>query len=172
MGEITRLTSGDNFFEDFEVGQTIKHFRGKTVTNLENVNFTNMVMNTAQGHFNEHLASGAVFGKNAAPITGMAGSAVISYGGVNFSIVLGLASQDTIENALAELGLDDIKLRHPVLHGDTIYAYSRVLEKRDADQDDAGIVVFQHWGINQNDKIIAELQRTALIKRRSHWADK
>ena len=160
MGALTNLTSGDNFFEDFEVGQTIRHFRGKTVTNLENVNFTNMVMNTAQGHFNEHMMSSTPLGT------------VISYGGVNFSIVLGLSSQDTVENAIAEIGLDKIKLKSPVIHGDTIYAYSRVLEKRDSDREDAGIVVFQHWGVNQKDQLIAELQRSALIKRRSHWAEK
>ena len=159
-GPLTQLTSGDNFFEDFEVGQTIRHARGKTVTNLENVNITNMVMNTAQGHFNEHMMSATPLG------------AVISYGGVNFSLVLGLSSQDTVENALAEIGLDQIKLKFPVVHGDTIYAYSRVLEKRDSDREDAGVVVFQHWGINQDDKLVAELQRTALIKRRSHWASK
>ncbi|MCG8441905.1 MAG: MaoC family dehydratase [Caulobacterales bacterium] len=160
MGALTQLTSGDNFFEDFAVGQTIRHARGKTITNLENVNFTNMVMNTAQGHFNEHLMSKTPLGQ------------VISYGGVNFSIVLGLASQDTIENALAELGLDKIALKAPVVHGDTIYAYSRVLETREADREDAGVVVFQHWGLNQNDTLVAELQRTALIKRRSHWGDR
>ena len=171
MGPLTRLTSGDNFFEDFEVGQTIRHARGKTVTNLENVNFTNMVMNTAQGHFNEDIASRmGSFNKDAKGESRQ--SNVISYGGVNFSIVLGLASQDTVENALAETGLDKISLKFPVLHGDTIYAYSRVLEKRDSDREDAGIVVFQHWGINQNDRLIAELQRTALIKRRSHWEQK
>ncbi len=171
MGPLTRLTSGDNFFEDFEVGQTIRHARGKTVTNLENVNFTNMVMNTAQGHFNEDLAARmGSFNKSATSET--RASNVISYGGVNFSIVLGLASQDTVENALAETGLDKISLKFPIFHGDTIYAYSRVLEKRDSDREDAGIVVFQHWGLNQDDKIIAELQRTALIKRRSHWEDK
>ena len=171
MGPLTRLTSGNNFFEDFEVGQVMRHARGKTVTNLENVNITNMVMNTAQGHFNEDLASRlGGFSKEAK--TEPRSSNVISYGGVNFSIVLGLASQDTVENALAETGLDKISLKHPVLHGDTIYAYSKVLEKRDSDQEDAGIIVFQHWGLNQDDKIIAELQRTALIKRRSHWGDK
>lgn len=159
-GPLTKLTSGDNFFEDFEVGQTIRHARGKTVTNLENVNITNMVMNTAQGHFNEDMMSKTPLGT------------VISYGGVNFSMVLGLSSQDTVENALAEVGLDQISLKHPVVHGDTIYAFSRVLEKRDSDREDAGIVVFQHWGLNQDDKLIAQLQRTALIKRRSHWGDR
>ena len=160
MAKLSSLTGSDTYFEDFDVGQTIRHSRGKTITNLENVNITNMVMNTAAGHFDENLCSKSPFKK------------IVSYGGVNFSVVLGLASQDTIENALAELGLDNIRLKAMVTHGDTLYAYSRVLEKRESDQDDAGIVVFQHWGLNQRDELVAEVQRTALIKKRSHWADK
>ncbi|HPF22432.1 MAG TPA: MaoC family dehydratase [Hyphomonas sp.] len=157
VGKLTQLTSGTNFFEDFEVNQTIRHARGKTVSNLENVGLTHMVMNTAQGHFNEDLMSASPFGR------------VISYGGINLSIVLGLASQDTIENALAEIGLDQISLKNPVVHGDTIYAYTRVLEKHDSERQDAGVIRFQHWGVNQNDKLIVQLQRIALVKRRSHW---
>ena len=88
------------------------------------------------------------------------------------TVVLGLASQDTVENALAELGLDKIRLRTPVFHGDTLYAYSRVVDKRDSDQDDAGIVVFKHWGVNQRGELVAEVERTALIKHASHWSDK
>ena len=107
---LARLTSPDNYFEDFEIGQTIRHARGKTMTNLENVNITNMVMNTAQGHFNEDLMAKTGVGK------------ILCYGGVNFSLVLGLSSQDTVENALAELGLNNIQLKNMVFHGDTIYA--------------------------------------------------
>ena len=91
MGKLASLTSPDNYFEDFEVGQVIRHARGKTMTELENVNITNMVMNTAQGHFNSDQMSKPPLGK------------ILCYGGVNFSLVLGLASQDTVENALAEL---------------------------------------------------------------------
>ncbi len=167
MTKLSQLTSPDTYFEDFEVGQTLRHARGKTITNLENVNLTTMVMNTAQGHYNEDMMTRARGAKAADR-----NSNVISYGGVNFSLVLGLASQDTVENALAEIGLDKISLKAPVFHGDTLYAYSRVLEKRDSDQDDAGIVVFQHWGVNQRDQLVAEVERTALIKRRSHWGDK
>ena len=158
MGKLANLTSPDNYFEDFEVGQTIRHARGKTVTNLENVNITNMVMNTAQGHSNEDQMSKTPVGK------------ILCYGGVNFSIVLGLSSQDCIENALAELGLDNIQLKTMVHHGDTLYAYSRVLEKQDSDQEDAGIVRFKHYGVNQRKELVAEVERTALIKKKSHWA--
>ena len=118
MGELASLTSPDNYYEDFEVGQVIRNARGKTMTELENVNITNMVMNTAQGHFNADQMSKTPLGK------------ILCYGGVNFSLVLGLASQDTVENALAELGLDNIQLKTMVFHGDTLYAYSKVLAKR------------------------------------------
>lgn len=158
MGELSRLTGADNYFEDFQVGLMIRHARGKTMTPLENVLITNMVMNTAQGHFNEHLMAATALGS------------VISYGGVNFSLVLGLASQDCCENALAELGLDNIRLSKPVVHGDTLYAYSEVLEIAEADQDDAGIIVFRHYGYNQRDEQVAQIDRRVLLKRKSHWA--
>ena len=154
-----RLTSSDNYFEDFEVGQVIRHSRGKTIEPIENVLITNLVMNTAQGHFNEHAMSNSQFKQR------------ISYGGVNFSIIMGLASQDTCENALTELGLDNIRLLTPVFHGDTLYAYSEVLSKSDGPQEDAGIIVFRHYGVNQDDKQVFEGDRRVLIKRRSHWGD-
>ena len=160
MGRLADLTSPDNYFEDFEVGQTIRHARGKTVTELENVNITNMVMNTAQAHFNADLMQKTPIGK------------IVCYGGVNFSIILGLASQDTVENAIAEVGLNNVSLKTMVFQGDTLYAYSRVLEKHDSDREDAGIVVFKHWGVNQNNELVAEVERTALVKKKSHWLDR
>ena len=84
-------------------------------------------------------------------------------------MIIGLAAQDTAENALSELSLDKIRLTQPVFHGDTLYAYSKVVSKRDADRDDAGIVEFHHWGVNQDDEIVFEGDRRVLIKRRSHW---
>ena len=151
------LTGRDNYFEDFEVGAVYKHARGKTVTLLENVLITNLVMNTAQGHFNEHMMEATPWGS------------VVSYGGVNLSLVLGLSSQDCVENALEELGLDNIRLLKPVLHGDTLYAYTEVLSKEDPPSEDAGVVLFRHYGVNQRDELVAQMERRARIKRRSQW---
>ena len=78
----SQLTSHDSYFEDFVVGSVYKHSRGKTITPLENVLITNLVMNTAQGHFNEHEMQSTPW------------RTTLSYGGVNFSLVLGLAAQD------------------------------------------------------------------------------
>jgi itaconyl-CoA hydratase len=160
MGALASLTGSDNYFEDFVVGDAFRHARGKTVTALENVMITNMVMNTAQGHFNAHYMESTPF------------KSILSYGGVNFSIVLGLSTQDCCENALEEIGLDNIKLTKPVTHGDTLYAYSEVIEVSDAGRPDAGIVRFRHHGFNQRDELVVQLDRIVLIKRRSHWIDK
>ena len=158
---IAELTSNDNYFEDFEVGMLIRHARGKTVTEMDNVLITNMVMNTAEGHFNEHLMRNAANGIFAQRVV---------FGGINLSMVLGLAAQDTAEQCLREIGLDKIRLTNPVFHGDTLYAYSEVLSKTASDQDDAGIVNFRHYGVNQDDKLCVQAERTVLLKRKSHWA--
>jgi itaconyl-CoA hydratase len=155
-----QLTGSDNYFEDFAPGTVMRHARGKTVEALENVLITNLVMNTAQGHFNEHAMKNSRFGQR------------ITFGGVTLSLIIGLAAQDTAENALAELGLDHIRFSAPVFHGDTLYAFSEVLASGPADRPDAGIVTFRHWGINQDEKVVFEGERRVLVKRRSHWADK
>ncbi|HLK23627.1 MAG TPA: hypothetical protein VKT30_03110, partial [Caulobacteraceae bacterium] len=64
-------------------------------------------------------------------------------------------------------------LLNPVVHGDTLYAYSEVLSAEPSpERQDAGVVTFRHWGVNQDDKVVFEGERTMLIKRRSHWGDK
>jgi itaconyl-CoA hydratase len=158
--KLSDLTGKDNYFEAFEVGQVIRHARGKTIEGLENVLITNLVMNTAQAHFNEDSMRNSQYGGR------------LSYGGVNFSVAMGLAMQDTGENALAELGMDNIRLMNPVVHGDTLYAYSEVLKLEDADREDAGVVTFRHYGVNQDDKVVFQGDRRMLIKRASHWADR
>jgi len=159
-GPISALTGNDNYFEDFEVGAHYEHARGKTVTEMDGVLITNMVMNTAQGHFNEDQMARGPMGQR------------IVFGGVTASMVVGLAMQDTGEQALAELAMTGIRFRTPVHHGDTLYAFTEVVDKRDSDREDAGIVRFKHTGINQERKVVFEGERTVLVKRRSHWAEK
>jgi acyl dehydratase len=87
--------------------------------------------------------------------------------------VIGLTSQDTAENALAELGLDKLRFVSPVHHGDTLYAYTEVLAVEDSpDRDDAGVVTFRHHGVTHDGRVVFEGERTVLVKRRSHWADR
>jgi acyl dehydratase len=147
------------YFEDFTEGEILKHARGKTLTEMDQVLITNLVMNTASAHFDEAVMVDHMFRQR------------VAFGGVTISMIIGLAAQDTAENALAELTLDNIRLKNPVFHGDTLYAYSQVTDKRDADRDDAGIVQFHHWGVNDKQQIVFEGDRRVLLKRRSHWVN-
>lgn len=161
--EPATLTGKDNYYEDFAVGDVYEHARGKTVEALENVLITNLVMNTAQGHFNEHMMESSPQKHR------------IVFGGVTASIVIGLAMQDTGENAFQELGLDKVRFRVPVLHGDTLYAFTEVLGKDDSPgvlhgHKDVGVVQFRHWGINQRDEMVFEGERRVLVKKRSFSA--
>jgi acyl dehydratase len=155
---ISSLTGTGNYFEDFEVGEKMRHARGSTVDEVESQLLTKLVMNSADAHYNEQKMQALPFGRR------------LVFGLITGSMVIGLATQDTAENALAELRLDQLKFRAPVFHGDTLTAYTQVLETRDADRDDAGIVRFKHWGLNQDDSVVFEGEREVLIKRRNHWA--
>lgn len=153
------LTGNDNYFEDFEPGQAIRHARGKTMCEQDNVGITLMVLNTAEGHFNEDAMQRNAMGQDG-------WNSRLQFGGVTISMVIGLAMQDTGENALAELSLDKIRLKSPVFHGDTLYAFTEVLATEASDQQDAGIVTFKHFGLNQRDQVVFEGERQVLIKRR------
>jgi itaconyl-CoA hydratase len=148
------LTGKDNYFEDFVVGAVMRHARGKTIEAAEHVMVTNLVMNSAQGHFNEEAAKATPFGKR------------MTFGGYTAALVIGLSSQDTSENALAELSLHKIRFATPVFAGDTIIAFTEVLGVSEADDPAAGIVHFKHWGVNQDDKVVFEGERKILVKRR------
>ncbi|HYA36388.1 MAG TPA: MaoC family dehydratase [Candidatus Binataceae bacterium] len=149
-----QLTGSRNYFEDFNVGDVYEHARGKTVGEIDNVLITNLVMNTAQGHFNEDQMSRTPLKHR------------ITFGGVTAALVIGLAMQDTGENAIRELKLDKIRFKVSVFHGDTLYAFTEVLEKRDSDEPGAGIVRFRHLGLNQNKQVVFEGEREVLVRRR------
>jgi itaconyl-CoA hydratase len=121
-------------------------------------------MNTAHAHFNEHAMKGTPFGQR------------LVFGLVTGSIVIGLATQDTVENAIAEVGLDKMRFTAPVFHGDTLYAYTEVLGREESERKDAGIVRFRHWGVKvgpeeegrrkEEGVVVFEAERTVLVKRR------
>jgi len=155
------LTGRGNYYEDFTVGDVYEHARGKTMEALENVLLTNLVLNTAQLHFNEDLAERVAAQKHR-----------ITFGGVTASLVIGLAMQDTGEQAVEEVALDQVRFRISVIHGDTLYAFTEVLGKNDSPDvlrghREVGEVHFKHWGVNQRGETVFEGERRALIKKRS-----
>jgi itaconyl-CoA hydratase len=155
------LTSSSAYFEDFPVGRRMRHARGATVDEVENNLLSKLVMNTAQSHWNEHFL----------PADHPLGSGRVVFGLITGSLVFGLASQDTADNALAELGCHGLRFRSPVHHGDTLYAFTEVVAAGPADRDDAGVVEFKHWGVTHDDRLVFEGHRTVHVQRRPPTPD-
>jgi acyl dehydratase len=154
------LVDDRGYFEDYSPGQKLRHRRGATISDVENNLVTKLVMNTAEGHWND-------FAMRDSPL----GAGRIVFGLVTASLVFGLASQDTAEQALAELSCTGLRFSGPVHVGDTLYAYTEVVGCRPSqERADAGIVEFHHWGLLDDERVVFEGNRTALLKRRSHWA--
>jgi itaconyl-CoA hydratase len=143
------------FFEDFAVGDVYRSALGRTVTETDNIWFTNLTMNTNQMHFNREWASRTEFGQ---PL-------VVST--FTLALVLGLSVRDTSENAAANLGWTDIKLPKPVYVGDTLWAETKVTAARkSSSRPSCGIVSIVTRGINQRREVVIEFARSFMVFKR------
>ena len=154
-----QLKSGwqGRFYEDFEVGDVYKHPYGRTVTETDDVWFTNVTMNTNPMHFNEAYASETEFGERL-----VNGTFVIS-------LAVGMSVIDVSMNATANLGYDKVRHHAPVFHGDTIFAESEVLSKRESEsRDHVGTVTTELRAYNEDDDLVLSLERTPMVLKREH----
>ena len=150
------------FYEDFEVGDVYRSPLGRTVTEADNVWFTLLTMNTNQAHFNSHAAVRSPFERPLVNST------------FTLAVVLGLTVIDTSQNAFANLGWEKIELPAPVFVGDTLYAETAVLERRESQSRPwAGIVKVLTRGLNQRGEVVLSYVRSFYIHKRSspHRAD-
>ena len=143
------------FYEDFDVGDVYHSRFGRTVTQTDNIWFTCLTMNTNPIHFSEAYAAGTQFGR---PLVNSA---------FTLALVTGLTVPDTSENAAANLAWTDIMLPRPVFEGDTIWAESEILEKRESRSNPSvGIVSMRCRGINQRREVVIEFRRTFMAYKR------
>ena len=143
------------FYEDFEVGDTFRSRLGRTVTEVDNIWFTCLTLNTNQIHFNTPYAEGTQFGK---PLMNSA---------FTLAVITGMTVPDTSENAAANLQWTDITLPKPVFAGDTLWAESEILELRESQSNPkVGIVTMRSRGINQRREVVIEFLRTFMCYRR------
>lgn len=155
-GERTTGWEG-RFLEDFQVGHRYRHAHGRTISETDNTWFTLLTNNTHQIHINADYASRTEFGR---PL-------VVST--LTLAIVTGLTVPDVSQNAVANLGWENVRLRAPVFAGDTLYAESEVLEVRPSrTRPGQGIVRVRTRGFNQRDETVMEFERTVLVYARSH----
>jgi itaconyl-CoA hydratase len=144
------------YLEDFAIGEVYHHAHGRTVTETDNTWFTLLTNNTHDIHVNADYAARTEFGK---PL-------VVST--LTLAIVTGLSVADVSQNAVANLGWNDVKLTAPVFAGDTLYAESEVLDVRPSrSRPDQGVVRVRTRGYNQRDETVITFERTILLYSRA-----
>jgi acyl dehydratase len=145
------------YFEDFIVGEEIKHSLSKTIFESDNNLFSLLTMNHHPVHTNLDYAQKNQHGK------------ILVVGTLVFSIVVGMTVPDISGKAIANLGYEDIKHLAPVFLNDTIYAKTIILSKRESkSKNDRGIVYVETIGYNQNNEEVISFRRNVLIKKREY----
>ncbi|MFN8497834.1 MAG: MaoC family dehydratase [Anaerolineae bacterium] len=144
------------YFEDLTVGDRVRHSLGRTVTEMDNVLFSSLTMNTQPLHINEDFAAQTQFGQR------------IVNGIFTLGLVVGLTVHELTESTIvANLGYERVVHPAPLFHGDTVYVETEVLDKRPSrSAPDRGIVRLKHVGKNQHGVVVVEVERTVLFLKR------
>jgi acyl dehydratase len=165
---LRHLSNDDTYFEDFVVGDTIEHSRGRTMTS-EHIALTAMLDNTSQVHCNQYMID-----QNPERFVG---GQLIIFGGIPFQLCLGLSSPDVADNSLGDIAYKTGRHSAPLFAGDTVFASTEIVAKRDfRGRPDLGILDTILRGhkfatkAGASERIeIFYLERSLAIKRRSHY---
>lgn len=143
------------YFEEFETGQVFRHWPGRTISEADDTWFSLLTMNQNPLHIDAHYAAQTQHGQR------------LVAGPLVFSIVVGMSVADISGRAIANLEYQEIKHVAPVFHGDTIYAESRILDKRESKtKPDRGLVFVETRGFNQREETVLTLKRTVLVPKK------
>ena len=141
------------WFEEFVVNQVFEHEIRRTVTEADNMWFSNATYHPAAIHIDAEYCKGTEFGK---PLM----NSIFSLG-----LVIGLSVQDTtLGTTIANLGMSEVRFPNPVFAGDTLRSRTTVLEIRKSNsRPNAGIVTFLHQGLKQTGEEVVTCKRQALM---------
>ena len=141
------------YFDELEVGMTIKHELGRTLTEFDNVLFSSLTLNTQPLHINADFAAKTEFGRPL--INGL----------FTLGVAVGISVGDlTAGTIVANLGYESVRHPKPMFAGDTLYVESEITAKRESkSRPDTGIVTMKHTGRNQNGDVTLEVTRSALF---------
>ena len=143
------------YFEEFVVGEEIKHSLSKTIFESDNNFFSLLKMNHHPVHTNIDYASKNQHGK------------ILVVGTLVFSLAVGITVPDISGKAIANLGYEDIKHLNPVFIDDTIYVRSRILDKRESRSKlDRGVIYVESIAYNQNGLDVLSFRRNVLVKKK------
>ena len=143
------------YYEDFNVGAVYRHWPGRTIAEYDNTLFALLSMNQNPLFLDEEYAKSQPLGRRPVIDT------------LVFSLTVGMTVADMTGKAIANLGYDSVAFERPVFPGDSIYAESEVLEKREsASKPDRGMVVIETRSYNQNQERVVVLRRRYLVPKR------
>ena len=145
------------YFEDFEAGVIFEHRPGRTISEMDNVWFTLLTMNSNQLHFDSAYTAHTEWKRPLVDST------------LVVAILTGMSVHTVSQKAVANLGWDAVKCVQPVFAGDTLYAESEVLKKREsASRPTQGIVTVATRGFNQDGVLVMSFERSVLVYKRGH----
>ena len=153
----TRSPRGGMYYEDFEVGRVYPHTLRRTVTQMDNMLFSNMTLNPQPLHIDRHFCEQETeWGQ---PLM----NSLFTLG-----LMVGIQVSDmTNGTTIANLGMTDVKFPHPLFEGDTVHVTTEVISKREStSRPGAGIVEFHHRAYNQDNKLVAECRRQVFMRMR------
>ncbi|MDD2286757.1 MAG: MaoC family dehydratase [Paludibacter sp.] len=143
-----------HYFEEFEVGEVIFHSLSKTIFESDNNFFSLLTMNHHPLHTNVVYSMKTQHGK------------ILVVGTLVFSIVVGMTVPDISGKAIANLDYEKIEHLAPVFVGDTLYAKTTILSKKESkSKKDRGIVYVETIAYNQNNDEVLKFRRNVLIKK-------
>jgi acyl dehydratase len=141
------------FYEELVPGDRFRHWPGKTITAGEHHIFCLLTMAASPVHLDSEYAA-----------ANLPGGVNIVLGSYIYALVMGMSVPDLSGRALASLGVEQLSHLAPVHHGDTLYAWSDVVERRRSrTRPGAGIVTVDTWGVNQTDARVIEFRRAFMV---------
>lgn len=147
-------------FEDFNVGDVYEHRPGRTITEADNIWFSLLTNNQHPLHSDAEYGAKSEFGR------------CLVNSCLTLSIVAGLSVADVSQKAIANLGWKEIKLSAPVFTGDTVYAETEVLDKRESKtRSNQGIVTVRTTGKKADGTVFMTFERSVLVPKRGHALD-
>jgi acyl dehydratase len=152
-----RHPRGGLYFEDFTVGRVFRHGLTRTVTQMDNMLFSNMTLNPQPLHIDAHFCETETqWGK---PLM----NSLFTLG-----LMIGISVNDTtVGTTIGNLGMTDVKFPAPLFEGDSIRVETEILGARESkSRPDAGIVDFQHRAYKQDGTLVAECKRQGFMFKR------
>lgn len=144
-----------HYFEEFVIGQVIRHEASKTIFESDNNLFSLLTMNHHPLHTNIEFAKESQHGR------------ILVVGTLVFSIVVGMTVPDISGKAIANLEYEKVEHLGPVFLNDTLYAQTEILETRpSASKPDRGVIYVETTAFNQDSKLVLRFRRHVLIARK------